>query len=80
MILRVLLSVGLGGFRVLVRTLYLRSFCALPLATRRRLVNAFAFGRYGLGRQLFRVLRSTALLGYYDLESQHATALSGDEG
>lgn len=65
-LLRIMLLVGLLGFRVLVRLRYLRSFCSLPLATRRDVVNAWAYGPYGLTRQLFRVLRSTALLCYHE--------------
>jgi uncharacterized protein (TIRG00374 family) len=70
--LRLLLALGLGAFRVAVRVACLRSFCALPLARRRRIVSAFAYGRYALARQLFRVLRSTALLGYYELAGSPA--------
>lgn len=65
-LLRILLLVGLVGFRVLVRLRYVRSFCSLPLATRRSIVNAWAYGRYAVTRQLFRVLRSIALLSYYE--------------
>jgi hypothetical protein len=64
--LRFLLLVGLLGFRGLVRMRYVRSFCGLPLSTRRVIVNAWAHGPYALTRQLFRVLRSTALLCYYE--------------
>jgi hypothetical protein len=64
--LRLLLLAGLLGFRVLVRMRYVRSFCSLPLSTRRDVVNAWAWGQYALARQLFRVLRSTALLCYYE--------------
>ncbi len=64
--LRLLLATGLFGFRVLVRLRYLRSFCSLPLQRRRRIVEAWAYGRWAVTRKLFRVLRSTALLGYYE--------------
>jgi uncharacterized protein (TIRG00374 family) len=64
--LRLLLASGLTGFRLLVRFRYLRSFCSLPLARRRRIVASWAYGRWALTRKLFRVLRSTALLGYYE--------------
>lgn len=66
LLLRGLLFVGLLGFRILVRMRYFRGFCRLPLPTRRRIVNAWAYGRYTAARQLFRVLRSTALLSYYE--------------
>ena len=64
--LKLLLLVGMLGFRFLVRVRYVRSFCSLPLSTRRDVVNAWAYGPYALTRQLFRVQRSTALLCYYE--------------
>jgi uncharacterized membrane protein YbhN (UPF0104 family) len=64
--LRLLLASGLTGFRLVVRIRYVRSFCSLPLATRRRIVEAWAYGRWALTRKLFRVLRSTALLAHYE--------------
>lgn len=73
--LRMLLFIGLSGFRFLVRLRYAASFCALPLETRRRVVNFWAYGPYALTRALFRVLRSTVLLRYYedsDLEEADA--------
>lgn len=64
--LRIAFSVGMFGFRILVRARYLRSFCALALSTRRRIVDFWAFGPYRFTRQLFRLLRSTAFLHYYE--------------
>jgi uncharacterized protein (TIRG00374 family) len=64
--LRFALFAGLAGFRCLIRLRYLRSFSALPLETRRTIVTAFAYGPFALTRQLFRVLRSTALLSHYE--------------
>ena len=65
-VLGFLVKTGLTGFRVLVRLRYVRSFCALPLQRRRRIANWWAYGPIGLTRQLFRALRSTVMLGYYD--------------
>lgn len=59
-------AAGMAGFRFYVRLRYLRSFCALDLERRRRAVDAWAFGRLALLRQLFRPVRSLALLAYYE--------------
>ncbi len=64
--LRTLFHLGMTFFRITVRARYLSSFCALPLARRRAIVEAWAFGRIELLRQLFRPVRSIALLGYYE--------------
>lgn len=64
--LRALMHIALTGFRVAVRLRYLRAYCDLPLATRRRVANWWAYGPSPLTRQMFRGLRSTALLAYYE--------------
>lgn len=56
----------MAAFRVYVRMRTLRSFCALDVDRRRLVVQAWAFGRIGLLRQLFRPVRSIALLAYYE--------------
>ncbi len=61
-----LMKLGLTGFRVLIRLRHVRSFCGLPLATRRRVVASWAYGPVPLARQLFRSLRSIALLAYFE--------------
>jgi hypothetical protein len=71
--LRLMLLAGLLVFRAAVRARHLRGFRDLPLATRREIVNAWAFGPHALARQLFRVLRSTALLCYYEEASVKAS-------
>jgi hypothetical protein len=73
--LRFLLGAGLAAFRLFVRVTHLRSFCGLDVDRRRAVVNAWAFGRVGLLRQLFRPVRSTVLLAYYEREAV-ARALS----
>ncbi len=64
--LRFMFEMGMASFRVYVRIRYLRSFCALDVARRRAAVDAWAFGRVGLFRQLFRPVRSVTLLAYYE--------------
>lgn len=66
--MRAAMLVGFTGFRILVRARYGRSFCDLPLATRRRVVAYWAYGPHFLARQLFRLLRSTTLLAHYEIE------------
>jgi hypothetical protein len=64
--LRLLYRLGMATFRAYVRLRYARSFCALDLRRRRHVVQAWAFGNQRLLRQLFRPVRSTALLAYYE--------------
>lgn len=64
--LRWSLKIGLAGFQGLVRFSHRRAFSRLPLAQRRRIVAAWAFGPVSLARQLFRPIRTTALVAYYE--------------
>jgi uncharacterized protein (TIRG00374 family) len=57
---------GLFGFAVIFQLSTLGRLHRLPLERRRRLVEAWAFGRLSLPRQLFRLLRGTALLAFCD--------------
>jgi glycosyltransferase 2 family protein len=59
-------AAAMYGFRVLTAVVHLRSFCALPLTTRRRWIERWAFGGWALARQLFRGSRATALVAYYE--------------
>lgn len=68
------LKLGLAGFCVLIWLSHLRGFSRLPLAQRRRILDAWAFGPVALTRQLFRPIRTTALVAYYE-----AVALDGRE-
>jgi hypothetical protein len=70
--LRILVGVALVGFRVVVRVRYLRSFCGLPRATQRRVIEKWAYHGWTLQRQLFRPFRSTALLAFYELDEVQA--------
>jgi len=60
------MHIALVGFRIAVRLRFLRAYCDLPLATRRRIAAWWAYGPSPLTRQMFRGLRSTALLAYYE--------------
>jgi uncharacterized protein (TIRG00374 family) len=64
--LRLLYEAGMATFRFYVRLRTLRSFCGLDLARRKVVVDSWAFGRISLLRQLFRPVRSTGLLAYYE--------------
>ncbi len=64
--LRILFAFGMAGFKFLVRLRYIRGFCQLPLTRRQRVVEMWAYGPIGPARQLFRALRSTALLACYE--------------
>lgn len=64
--LLLLMRIGLTVFRAAVRLRYFQGYCELPLAKRRRVVSWWAYGPFSLTRQLFRPIRSTALLAYYE--------------
>jgi uncharacterized protein (TIRG00374 family) len=64
--LRALFHTGLAGFRIATRLRYARGFCELPAATRRSWFERWAYGPLPLARQLFRPVRATALLAYYE--------------
>lgn len=57
---------GLAGFALWARLRRLRAFAAQPRAVRVALVEAWAFGDWAPGRKLFRLIRSTALLAFYE--------------
>ena len=73
--LELMYGLGMAAFRLYVGARHLRGFCALDLDRRRAAVGAWAFGRVALLRQLFRPVRSLALLAYYEREAV-ARALS----
>ena len=64
--LALLFGVGMAGFRFVVRVQTLRGFCDLSLERRTHVVAMWAWGPIGLTRQLFRVVRSTAMLAFFD--------------
>jgi len=64
--LRLAFLAGLGVFAVRVRLAHPRGFAAQPRPVRRALVDGWAFGDWPPGRKLFRLVRSTALLAFYE--------------
>lgn len=64
--LRLLFECGMTFFRFVTRLRYLRGYCKLPIETRHRWAMAWAENRIALFRQLFKPVRATALLAYYD--------------
>ena len=69
---RLLLTGGLAVFRVATRLRFVRSYCSLPLGKRRRWTEQWAYGSTSLARQLFRAIRATALVAYYELPEVRA--------
>lgn len=65
------LKLGLAGFQCLIWLSHRRGFARLPLAERRRVLDAWAFGPVALTRQLFRPVRTTALVAYYEAVTAH---------
>ena len=57
---------GCTVFRTLVFVTHLRGFTDLPEARRRAIFAAWAWGRVSLGRQLFKVVRATAALAFFE--------------
>jgi hypothetical protein len=70
--LRAMVFLGLLAFRLAVRVHYGRAFCRLDPSLRRAAVDAWAFGRIGPLRMLFRPLRSVALLAYWECVTGYA--------
>lgn len=64
--LQFMFACGMSGFRFVTRLRYLRGYCDVPLAARQRWTLKWAEGRIALLRQLFKPVRATALLAYYD--------------
>lgn len=63
---RVLFSIGLTGFKMYIFLLSGRFLCDLPLAKRRAIVESWAFGKVALTRKFMKLIRSLAILSYYD--------------
>jgi uncharacterized protein (TIRG00374 family) len=59
-------SVGMTGFAFVTLLLRFSRLAHLPIAARRRWVEAWAYGHFALARQLFRGVRSTAFIAYYE--------------
>jgi hypothetical protein len=59
---------GMTAFRFVTRLRYGRGYCDMPIDARRRWMLKWAEGRVALLRKLFKPVRATALLAYYDHE------------
>jgi hypothetical protein len=64
--LSTLFAIGMLGFRSLTFVAKLRRLEKLDADVRRSWIESWAYGSFALGRQLFRGVRSTALLAYYE--------------
>jgi hypothetical protein len=65
--LRVAFALGMMTFRIYTCLRFFRSFESLDLERRQAAVNAWAYGRVQLFRQLFRPVRSLCLLAFHEL-------------
>jgi uncharacterized protein (TIRG00374 family) len=70
--LRVIFDVGVNVFKAIVVLTTGRFLCHLPLEQRRKLIEAWAFGRIPLTRKFMKPIRSLALFYYYDHPSVQA--------
>jgi hypothetical protein len=61
-----LLFVGLSVFRLVTWLRWFRGLQGLDLSRRHAWLNAWAYGRVGVARKLFRPLRSLAVLAYFE--------------
>ncbi|MBX3210781.1 MAG: flippase-like domain-containing protein [Labilithrix sp.] len=73
--LAMLFESGMTFFRFVTRVRYLRGYCDLSLDTRRAWTLSWAESRYGLLRKLFKPVRATALLAYYDHPAMRAAVV-----
>lgn len=70
--LSLMFAAGTLVFRIYVRITHFRSFCGLRPEARRRVVEQWAYGRIALFRALFKLVRSTALLVFYEAPAVRA--------
>jgi hypothetical protein len=64
--LAIMFALGTTFFRFYVRITRFRAFCDLPPQLRREVVESWAYGSIPLFRALFKVIRSTALLCFFE--------------
>ena len=76
-LLRIKLAMGLAAFRAHVRVTTLQAFERLPVGERKRMVDRWSYGRALLPRQLFRLVRSLALLAYFDQPAVQGAQVDG---
>jgi hypothetical protein len=74
--LRFMFESGMTFFRFVTRLRYLRGYCDLPLPKRRAWTMKWAENRIALLRQLFKPVRATALLAYYDHDAVKSVLLA----
>jgi uncharacterized protein (TIRG00374 family) len=77
--LKVLFDAGMTFFRFVTRLRYLRGYCDLSLEKRRAWTARWAEGRIALLRKLFKPVRATALLAYYDHPNVRDALVRGTE-
>jgi hypothetical protein len=63
--LRLLFALGVRFFQIVTLLAHLRPFTKLVAARRRAWVERWAYGSWSLGRQLFRPIRSVAIVAFY---------------
>jgi len=64
--LRLCLNLGLFFFQTFVLITTLRPFQSHNLESRKKMTEAWAYGHFGLARQLFRPVRSLAIFAFYE--------------
>jgi uncharacterized protein (TIRG00374 family) len=75
--LAVLFGIGMLGFRIVTVLRFARGFTRLPLATRRAWAERWAYGGLSLARQLFKAVRSTAVVAFYEHPAVDGRTRSG---
>jgi len=70
--MRALFMAGMLFFRFFVIITRFSGFSRLSAEKRRTTVEAWAWGRFYIARQLFRVVRSLALLAFYEIPAVKA--------
>jgi len=63
---QLLFTIGMLGFNLLIWARYFQIFTRLPLSHRIQIFNGWAYGKIPLTRQLFKLIRSTALLAFFE--------------
>lgn len=63
---QVLFAIAMFGFNILVFLRYFRLFSLLETATRTGIFNFWAYGKIAITRKLFKLVRSTAFLAFYE--------------
>lgn len=79
LMLRALFFLGMMSFRFLVVITQGSGFSKLPLEKRKTIIQSWAWGRVALARQLFRVIRSTALLAFYEFPDVKTNMIPPDD-